>query len=122
MASYIAAIEMVVDHFSYMEKKTFADNLLTPCHPRCQCLSFFSRKEINVFDENIPAFFSTFVMLFELVHHYEQIFFRVNSFVSFEPNDSGKDLFILMNEFEPLHSLFEQGESQTCIAVHRSLI
>jgi len=24
-----------------------------PCHPRCPCLSFFSRKEIKVFDENI---------------------------------------------------------------------
>jgi len=27
-----------------------------PCHPRYQCLSFFSRKEIKVFDENIPWF------------------------------------------------------------------
>jgi len=27
-------------------------------HPRCPCLSFFSRKEMKVFDENIPAFFS----------------------------------------------------------------
>jgi len=35
----------------------FADNLLTP-HPRCPCLSFFSRKEIKIFDENIPGFFS----------------------------------------------------------------
>jgi len=23
-----------------------------PCHPRCPCLSFFSRKKIKVFDEN----------------------------------------------------------------------
>jgi len=29
-----------------------------PCHPRCPCLYFFSRKEIKVFDENIPGFFS----------------------------------------------------------------
>jgi len=29
-----------------------------PCHPRCSCLSFFIRKEIKVFDENIPGFFS----------------------------------------------------------------
>jgi len=29
-----------------------------PCHPRCPCNSFFSRKEIKVFDENIPGFFS----------------------------------------------------------------
>jgi len=29
-----------------------------PCHPRYPCLSFFSRKEMKVFDENIPAFFS----------------------------------------------------------------
>jgi len=28
----------------------------TPCHPRYPCLSFFSRKEIKVFDENIPGF------------------------------------------------------------------
>jgi len=27
-------------------------------HPRCPCHSFFSRKEIKVFDENIPGFFS----------------------------------------------------------------
>jgi len=26
------------------------------CHPRCPWLSFFSRKEIKVFDGNIPAF------------------------------------------------------------------
>ena len=29
-----------------------------PCHPRCSCLSFFSRKEMKVFEENIPGFFS----------------------------------------------------------------
>jgi len=28
------------------------------CHPRCPCHSFFGRKEIKVFDENIPGFFS----------------------------------------------------------------
>jgi len=27
-----------------------------PCHLRCPCLSFFRRKEIKVFDENIPGF------------------------------------------------------------------
>jgi len=27
-----------------------------PCHPRCPRLSFFIRKEIKVFDENIPGF------------------------------------------------------------------
>jgi len=27
-----------------------------PCHRRCPCLSFFSRKEIKGFDENIPGF------------------------------------------------------------------
>jgi len=30
-----------------------------PCHPRCPCLSFFSRKEIKVFDENIPTSLGT---------------------------------------------------------------
>jgi len=29
-----------------------------PCHPRCPCHSFFSQKEMKVFDENIPAFSS----------------------------------------------------------------
>ncbi len=29
-----------------------------PCHPRCLCISFFSRKEIKVFDENILGFVS----------------------------------------------------------------
>jgi len=29
-----------------------------PYHPRCPCHSFFSQKEIKVFDENIPGFFS----------------------------------------------------------------
>jgi len=28
-----------------------------PCHPRCPCLSFFTQKEIKVFDENITGFF-----------------------------------------------------------------
>jgi len=45
---------MLKEQFTF--EKTFADNLLTPCHPRCPCLSFFSRKEMKVFDENIPAF------------------------------------------------------------------
>jgi len=27
-----------------------------PCHPRCPCLSFFSRKEIKVFDEQVQDF------------------------------------------------------------------
>jgi len=27
-----------------------------PCHPRCPCLSLFSRKKNKVFDENIPGF------------------------------------------------------------------
>jgi len=31
--------------------------IYTPtCHPRCPCVSFFSRKEIKVFDENISDF------------------------------------------------------------------
>jgi len=41
----------------HLLKKTFADNLLTPCPPRCPCFSVFSRKEIKVFDENITGFF-----------------------------------------------------------------
>jgi len=44
-----------VVHFK-KKKKTFADNLLTPCHPRSPWLSFFSQKEIKLFDENIPGF------------------------------------------------------------------
>jgi len=29
-----------------------------PHHPRYLCLSFFSRKEMKVFEENIPGFFT----------------------------------------------------------------
>jgi len=39
-------------------KKTLLIIYSPPCHPRCPCHSFFSRKEIKVFDENIPGFFS----------------------------------------------------------------
>jgi len=38
-----------VVHFKKKLKKN-------PRHPRCPCLSFFSWKEIKVFDENIPGF------------------------------------------------------------------
>jgi len=31
-------------------------HVLSLSHPICPCLSFFSRKEIKVFDENIPEF------------------------------------------------------------------
>jgi len=44
-----------VVHFS---KKLLLIIYSPPCHPRCPCLSFFSRKEIKLFDENIPGFFS----------------------------------------------------------------
>jgi len=37
-------------------KKLLLIIYLPPCHPRCPCLSFFIRKEIKVFDENIPGF------------------------------------------------------------------
>jgi len=40
--------------FKFTFQKTFADNLLT----RMSSKMFFSRKEMKVFDENIPAFFS----------------------------------------------------------------
>jgi len=40
-------------HFS---KKLLLIIYSPPCHPRCPCLSFFSRKQIEVFDENIPGF------------------------------------------------------------------
>jgi len=45
----------VVVHFS---KKHLLIIYSPPCHPRCPCLSFFSQKEIKVFDENIPGFFA----------------------------------------------------------------
>jgi len=43
----------IVVHF---KKKTFADNLLTLMSSKMSMSSFFSRKEIKVFDENIPGF------------------------------------------------------------------
>jgi len=46
----------VVVHFK--KKKLLLIIYSPPCHPRCPCHSFFSRKEIKVFDENIPGFHS----------------------------------------------------------------
>jgi len=43
----------------HLKKKLLLIIYSPPCHPRCICLSFFSRKEIKVYDENIPGFFST---------------------------------------------------------------
>jgi len=40
----------------HFKKKTFADNLLTPMSSKMSMS--FSRKEIKIFDENIPGFFS----------------------------------------------------------------
>jgi len=40
------------------KKKTFADNLLTDMSSKMYMLFFFIRKEIKVFDENIPGFFT----------------------------------------------------------------
>jgi len=42
----------------HFKKKLLLIIYSPPCHPRCPCLSFFSRKEMKVFDENIPGFFS----------------------------------------------------------------
>jgi len=39
----------------HFKKKSFADNVLTSPHV-IQDVHFFSRKEIKVFDENIPGF------------------------------------------------------------------
>jgi len=52
----IAILVLILTHIVNFKKKkkTFADNLLTPCH---SCHSFFSWKEIKVFDENITGFF-----------------------------------------------------------------
>jgi len=57
-----------------------------PCLPRCPCLSFFSRKEIKVFDETIPGFF------LHIMHFTEKQTVQC-------PKDSFS-AFILMNEFE----------------------
>jgi len=53
----ISAIDLfkAVVHF---KKETLLIIYSPPCHPRCPRLSFLSRKEIKVFDENIPGFFS----------------------------------------------------------------
>jgi len=53
---FVTLIKGVV-HFK-KKKKLLLIIYSPPCHPRCPCLSFFSRKEIKVFDENITGFFS----------------------------------------------------------------
>jgi len=50
---FIKFIKGVV-HFK--KKKLLLIIYSPPCHPRCPCISFFSRKENKVFDENIPGF------------------------------------------------------------------
>jgi len=52
-----ASVQLCLKDYFTSEFK-FPDNLLSLCHPRCLCLSFFSLKEIKVFEENIPGFFS----------------------------------------------------------------
>ncbi len=42
----------------HFQNKKFLIIYSPPCHPRCSCLSFFSRKEIKVFEKNIPGLFS----------------------------------------------------------------
>jgi len=42
-----------VDHF---KKKKLLIIYSPPCHPVCPCPSFLSRKEMKVFDKNIPGF------------------------------------------------------------------
>jgi len=41
-----------------LKKKLLLIIYSPPCHPRHPCHSFFSQKEIKVFDKNIPGFFS----------------------------------------------------------------
>jgi len=43
---------------SSVKKKLLLIFYSPQCHPRYPCLSFFRQKEIKVFDENIPRFFS----------------------------------------------------------------
>jgi len=52
-ASNLDNVKGVV-HFK--KKKNLLIIYSPPCHPRCPRLSFFNRKEIKVFDENIPGF------------------------------------------------------------------
>jgi len=47
---------MLVVHFKKKTKKLLLIIYSPPCHPRCPRLSFFSQKEIKIFDENIPGF------------------------------------------------------------------
>jgi len=53
--AYVNNVKGVV-HFK--KKKLLLIFYSPPCNPRYLCHSFFSRKEIKVFDENIPGFFS----------------------------------------------------------------
>jgi len=53
--------EFSEDYQSMLSLFSFFKKLLLiiyspPCHPRCPRLSLFSRKEMKVFDENIPGF------------------------------------------------------------------
>jgi len=56
--------EVIVKGIVFFFKKLLLIIYSPPCHPRCPHLSFFSRKEIKVFDENIPGFFFPYNALY----------------------------------------------------------
>ncbi len=51
-------IKSMIKGLVHFQNKNFLIIYSPPYHPTCSCLSFFSRKEIKVFEENIPGFFS----------------------------------------------------------------
>jgi len=50
-------INFILKVFTF-KKKLLLIIYSPPCHPRCPCHYFFSQREIKVFDENTPGFFS----------------------------------------------------------------
>jgi len=49
-------LKLAIKGVVHFKKKLLLIIYSPPCHPRCPRLYFFSRKEIKVFDENIPGF------------------------------------------------------------------
>ncbi len=49
--------QVTIKGLVYFQNKNVLILYSPSCQPRCLCLSFFSRKEIKVFKENISEFF-----------------------------------------------------------------
>ncbi len=100
-------ISLSIKGLVHFQNKNFLIIYSPPCHPRCSCFSFFSRKEITFFEENIPGFFSIewtsmaangFKGLYNLIMKFYEILWNVimkNSISICPPTSKSSDIDVL---------------------------